>query len=140
MIISVFLKFLARGLFLRRLSPLVSRRSNTEYGIWDLTQKSFKGKIQAFGQNWDFFGTSFEPFWDFQSLFSRKCKKGNTRVVKKFPISKYIEQSEDMRGTESIKDMHIIHLQLQLQHYRLRGSIGFFNVQKKSKSKRLFHT
>ena len=44
-----------------------ARRSNAEYGIWDLInpKNPYKGKIQAFGAKLGFFGTSFEPFWEF---------------------------------------------------------------------------
>ena len=46
------------------------RPSNTGFGIWDLPQESsIKAKFGTLGLNWDFFGTIFIPFWDFESLF-----------------------------------------------------------------------
>ena len=65
------------------------RRSNTEYGIWDLN----------FGQNWDYFGTIFGPFWGFCHYFhekeeEEKCNKSKKRVVATLLNSKYISRYE----------------------------------------------
>ena len=55
----------------RAVSTNIYRPSNTGFGVWDLPQKSStRAKFGTLGLNWDFFGTIFIPFWDFQSLFS----------------------------------------------------------------------
>ena len=66
-----------------------------QYRIWDLglnPKNPYKGKIQAFGAKlglfWDqsFLGLLVVIFMKMQ----KTCKKGNTRVVTTFPISKCI--------------------------------------------------
>ena len=68
-------------------------------GLW--------GKIGTFwGQVLNLSGTISRYFHE---SAKKIFEKGNTCVVKTFPISKCIKRSVDTRGTESIKEMHMIH-------------------------------
>ena len=79
------------------------RRSNTEYGIWDL-------------KFWAKFGTIFGPFWGFCRYFhekKKKCNKSKKRVVATLLNSKYISRYERAKEYQRyVHDTCIVYVQI----------------------------
>ena len=89
----------------------ISRRSKKEYGIWDLTQNLYKGKIQALEAK---LGLFWDHFWNFLGLcrYFHENERKNMQKRQKtrsryFPFQKiYLTVRKYDRAREYQKHAH----------------------------------